>query len=104
MYRAMAKRPPNRAITVQSASAKTHFRPNHKASTSTAPETRVSRVLYQLLNRLACSQPMTPTSERGGSMASGLVTGLEAINYLPTNWMRRLYMLPMRDQVRLMAR
>ena len=69
LYGPMANLPPRTLITDQSASTNIHFSPNHSASITRAPPTIVSAPSNFELNRLACIQPSTPLSRRGGGNA-----------------------------------
>ena len=66
----------------------------------------VKAVLYQVLKRLSRAHATGPDSGRGGG-STGCTGGgwyEVAIPYPPVNRMWRLYRLPSRDQLRLMAR
>ena len=82
LYCPMTIRPPSTLMTVQSASTIIQRSPNQRASSSSASVTPVSSELYQVLNRLARSQPAMPVSNAGGPKsppADGPPGGLDPV-------------------------
>ena len=105
LYWPMMIQPPSVGTTDQLASNIIQPSPNHKANARAIPAMTVIALLCQALNKFTRIQPTMPVSARGGGRICGAISwGLVDILQFAVNRLCRLYRLPIKEKVRLIAR